>query len=318
MALNPSGMSNGSLRWRFLSRLPVVVPWIVTLAPAAAVVVAGYQLATGRAGLFELAVLGVMYVLTFLGVTVGFHRLFSHHSFTALAVTRGLLAILGSMALQGPVIWWVAVHRQHHKSTDQRDDPHTPYANADDTGLASLRGLWHAHVGWLFDTHATRSEGLLQVFRTYTPDLLKDEVVLSVHLRYWECVALGLALPAAAGALWYGSAEGALQGLVWGGLVRIFFVSHAFWIVNSVGHTWGRRPFRARGRAANLGWLGVPTLGEAWHNNHHAFPRSARIGLAWWQVDIGYLFIRALEALGLVAKVRVPSQDERARKSSAL
>jgi stearoyl-CoA desaturase (delta-9 desaturase) len=218
------------------------------------------------------------------------------------------------MALQGPVIWWAAVHRQHHKYTDQRGDPHTPYS--DGTGDTSLRGLWYAHLGWLFDTHATQSEGLLQVFRTYTPDLLKDEVTFSVHLRYWECVVLGLALPAVAGALWYGNVGGALQGLIWGGLVRIFLVSHAFWTVNSLGHTWGRRPFKVRGNATNLALLAIPTLGESWHNNHHAVPYSARIGLTWWQIDIGYLFIRALEVLGLVSKVRSPSQVEVARKSS--
>jgi stearoyl-CoA desaturase (Delta-9 desaturase) len=298
-----SRKGRASLRFRLLKRLSTIVPWVVTVVPACSLVLAGYQLSTDRVGLFEIMALVVMYSVAFIGVSVGFHRLFAHRSFTVPPSVRRLFAICGSMALHGPAIWWAAVHRQHHRYTDQPEDPHTPYLD----GSTSLKGLWHAHMGWLFTDYVTKSDGLLRTFQTWTPDLIKDDAVLSVHMRYWECVAMGVALPAMVGGVWYGSLVGVFQGMLWGGFVRIFLMSQSFWVINSLGHTWGRRPFKIRGHATNIAMLSLLTFGESWHHNHHAFPTSARMGLRWWQLDPGYWFIRGLGAIGVATDIRIPS-----------
>jgi stearoyl-CoA desaturase (Delta-9 desaturase) len=240
-----------------------------------------------------------MYAWTIIGITVGFHRLFSHGAFQTSNILKILLAIAGSMAAQGPVIHWVSNHRRHHQYSDQIGDPHSPHLEADGK-LQWWRGFWHAQIGWLFTPEVTNSA-------LFAKDLLRDPMITKVNQYYLLWLALGLLLPALiAGGLtqtWIG----VLSGLLWGGLVRIFLAHHFTWSVNSIMHLLGDRSFETSDRSTNNLWFAVPTFGEAWHNNHHAFQSSAKFGLRWWQIDLGYWVIYVLEKLGLVWEVKVPS-----------
>jgi stearoyl-CoA desaturase (delta-9 desaturase) len=248
----------------------------------------------------DLVLLLGMYALTGLGITVGFHRLFSHRSFETSRVVQFILAVLGSMAVQGPVLRWVALHRRHHQYSDEDGDPHSPHHSGHGI-LGLLRGLWHSHVGWLFNAEPP---GLLR----YVKDLRQSKPVRAASALFPVWVLLGLLIPAGLGWLLEGSWLGALFGLVWGGLARIFLVHHVTWSVNSVCHLWGKKPYRSHDESRNNLLFGILALGEGWHNNHHAFPTSARHGLRWWQIDISYWTIRFLALLGLAWDVRVPAK----------
>ena len=250
-------------------------------------------------GPIEISLLAVMYATSVVGIEIGFHRYFSHRAFSAPSWVRCALAIAGSMAVQGPVLFWVAVHRRHHRFSDQPGDPHSP--NLHGGGPAgTLRGLVHAHCGWLFRPDETD-------WRRYVPDLLRDRVVFRVHLRYGTWALLGLVLPAAAGGVLHGSWAGVAQGFLWGGLVRIFLVHHATWSVNSLCHWAGSRSFATPDRSTNNPWLALISMGGSWHHNHHAFPRSATTGFQWWQLDPSWWFIRALAAVRLASNLNTPS-----------
>jgi stearoyl-CoA desaturase (Delta-9 desaturase) len=247
-----------------------------------------------------------MYLLTGLGVTVGYHRLFTHRAFETTATMKFILAVLGAMAFEGPVLKWVAMHRRHHQHSDDPQDPHSPHHSG--AGLRGvLAGAWHAHVGWVFEPDP---DGLSR----YVGDLAADPVVRCVSQTWWLWCALGLVIPAVLGAVLSGTWMGTLLGFAWGGLARVFLVHHVTWSVNSVCHLWGTRPFRQRDESRNNVVFGVLAFGEGWHNNHHAFPTSARHGLRWWQVDASYLVIRGLAAVGLAWKVRVPASEAIAAK----
>ena len=240
-----------------------------------------------------------MYALSALGITVGFHRLFTHRSFETNVVVRFVLAALGSMAVQGSVLRWVAQHRRHHRHSDTPDDPHTPHHHG--RGLVGLlRGFWHAHIGWAFKPDAAGLD-------RYVADLRKLASVRVASALFPLWIVLGLAIPAVLGGVLTGTWAGALLGLLWGGLVRVFLVHHVTWSVNSACHLWGWRPYRSEDESRNNVVFGVLALGEGWHNNHHAFPTSARHGLRWWQVDVSYYVIRLLALVGLAWKVRVPA-----------
>jgi len=264
---------------------------------------------------------------TALGVCVGFHRLFTHRAFQTVAPIKYALGALGSMSVQGTLLEWAAIHRRHHQHSDEPDDPHSPHTypgarvdhhhtDDEETSLKSWgRGListWHgfrhAHYGWLFNG---RHKGLGR----YVKDLTADPVTMKVnqHFRFW--VIAGLIIPAVIGGLLEWSLYGALLGLIWGGFVRILFVHHITWSVNSVCHLWGSRPFNCHDQSRNNAIVGIFALGEGWHNNHHAFPTSARHGLRWWQIDVSYLFIRSLGLLGLASEIRVPSSERIAGKA---
>lgn len=250
-------------------------------------------------GWVELGVLVGMYLLTGLGITVGYHRLLTHRSFETTATVRFVLAALGSMAMQGPALRWVAFHRRHHQHSDTSDDPHTPHGHGG--GLwGVLAGAWHAHLGWAFRPDVAGLE-------RYVADLrrLASVRVASALFPLWA--ALGLLIPAALGGVLTGTWTGAGLGLLWGGLARVFLVHHVTWSVNSVCHLWGSRPYPDKDLSRNNLLFGVLALGEGWHNNHHAFPTSARHGFRWWQVDASYYAIRLLAALGLAWKVKTPS-----------
>lgn len=243
-----------------------------------------------------------MYLITGLGITVGFHRLFTHKSFDTGPGVTAALGIAGSMAVQGPILFWVATHRGHHQHSDSEHDPHSPHAHGG--GLIGLaRGAFHAQCGWLL-TDRTRAD-----VDRYAPDLKKDRLVVWLSRMFPVWVLLGLAIPGAIAFAVTGTWVGGLLGVLWGGLVRVFFVHHVTWSVNSICHLWGTRAFESHDESRNNAIVGVLALGEGWHNNHHAFPASARHGLRWWEFDASYLFIRTLKALGLVSKIRVPSRE---------
>ncbi len=261
----------------------------------------------------DLALLAFMYLITAFGVTVGYHRLFAHRAFETYRPIRYALAVLGSMALEGPVVTWVADHRKHHAFADEEGDPHSPHVGHGEGLRGAIRGLWHAHMGWLFI-----SEGKAGA-RRYARDLLADRGLRLISRAFLLIVLAGLAIPFALGLALTGSLIGGLTALLWAGLVRIFFIHHASWSINSVCHFFGRRRFQTDDHSRNVFWLALPSLGESWHHNHHAFPTSASHGLRWWELDLSGLLIRAMERLGLawnVVHVR-PEQQARALAAAA-
>lgn len=255
-----------------------------------------------------LVLLLVMYCLTGIGVTVGYHRLFTHCSFKTSKPVTFILGVLGSMAVQGPVINWVADHRKHHQHSDREEDPHSPHHHGD-SALGVLRGAFHAHMGWLF---TSKSGGTMK----YARDLCKDPLVRMISRLFPIWVLIGLLIPAAVGGLVTGTWMGVLLGFIWGGLVRIFLVHHLTWSVNSVCHIWGARPYNSHDQSRNNLIFGILGFGEGWHNNHHAFPTSARHGLRWWEIDISYIIIRAMGMVGLAHEIRVPDKHRIARKTA--
>jgi stearoyl-CoA desaturase (delta-9 desaturase) len=249
----------------------------------------------------HLSLLLAMYVLTVLGVTIGFHRLFTHRAFETNVVIKAALAIMGSMAVEGPLLRWVATHRRHHQHSDAHDDPHSPHLHGHGF-VGMLKGLWHAHVGWFFEKDFDGIE-------RYVGDLRKDKVLRVISNLFPLWVVLGFLIPMAIGGLVTMTWTGAFLGLLWGGLARVFLVHHVTWSINSVCHMWGSRDFDIEDESRNNFIFGVLAFGEGWHNNHHAFPTSARHGLRWWQIDISYLLIRGMELVGLAHKVKIPSQE---------
>jgi stearoyl-CoA desaturase (Delta-9 desaturase) len=236
------------------------------------------RLLWGRAaGWDDLALLIGLYIPISLGITIGFHRYLTHRGFRAHPVLKAIMLVLGSMALEGSAIAWAANHRKHHALSDQTGDPHSP---AD--------GFFHAHVGWLFT--GQQADQL-----TYARDLREDRMVMWVSRLFPLWAVLTLVVPFVVGG-W--------EGLLWGGLVRVFLTHHVTWSVNSVCHTFGSRPFRTKDRSRNQWLVGLLALGEGWHNNHHAFPRSALHGLRWWQFDLSGLTIRLFERLRLIRDVQ--------------
>jgi stearoyl-CoA desaturase (delta-9 desaturase) len=226
-------------------------------------------------------------------VTVGFHRLFTHRAFATKRWLRGVFAALGSAAIEGPVISWVADHRKHHAFADQPGDPHSPHVDHGVGWRGALRGLAHAHMGWLF-LHTQRGSR-----KRYAPDLIADPVVSFVDrtFLYWAVGGLGAAF--GLGWLIGGTFTAALTGLLWGGAVRLLVLHHVTFSINSLCHFFGRRRFDTGDESRNLAWLSLLSFGEAWHNNHHAFPTSAAHGLRWWEIDTSSLVIRGLERVGL-------------------
>jgi stearoyl-CoA desaturase (Delta-9 desaturase) len=245
----------------------------------------------------DLVIAAAMYLLTAIGITVGFHRLLTHRSFQTSKPLEYLFAVLGSMAVQGPVISWVADHRKHHAHTDKDGDPHSPHVGHDSGVRGMLAGLWHAHTGWLMSTQGRAD------WKRYARDMYEDRGMRTISRQFVPILLAGLALPALAGYLISGTLAGAATGLLWGGLVRIFFVHHITWSVNSVCHFLGSRRFDTDDRSTNVFWLALPSLGESWHHNHHAFPRSAAHGLRRWELDPSALIIATLEKLGLARNV---------------
>ena len=258
-------------------------------------------------GPLELGLFFGLWLITGLGLTVGYHRLFTHQAFTTSTAVSSLLTIMGSMAGRGPMISWAAMHRRHHELSDHEGDLHSP--NLHGSGFAArLRGFLHAHLTWMMEHDYPN-------VAHYVPDLMAQRTLVRVNSYYYTWVALGLALPAVIGGLVSGSVWGVLTGFLWGGAVRMFVVEQTMSALNSVLHMFGKRPFATRDdNSRNFAAMGLLGWGEGWHNNHHAFPYSAAFGLTWYELDPGFLFIRLLEALGLAWDVKVPSPEKIARR----
>jgi len=255
----------------------------------------------------DLAILGAMYLLTGIGVTVGFHRLLTHRSFQTYPVLERTFAILGSLAVEGSVMDWVADHRKHHAHADKEGDPHSPHVGHG----SGLRGLWHAHTGWLLESQGQAD------WKRYASELYEDQRMRQIGRRFPLLAVASLAFPTLAGFMLHGfTLGGALRGYIWGGLVRIFIVHHVTWSVNSICHFFGRRRFDIEDRSTNVAWLCLVSFGESWHHNHHAFPRSAYHGLRRWEIDPSGWLVTALERVGLawnVVRITPERQLQRVR-----
>ena len=235
------------------------------------------------------------------GITVGFHRYLTHGSFKAKRPLRVALAVAGSLAIEGPAIRWVADHRKHHKFSDREGDPHSPWRYGESVP-ALIKGLWHAHMGWLFDVEQTSQ-------RQYAPDLLRDDDIVRVSRAFPLLALASLVLPPVLGGLLTWSWHGALTAFFWAGLVRVGLLHHVTWSINSICHAMGERPFESRDRSGNVWWLAVLSMGESWHNLHHADPTCARTGVLRGQVDSGARVIQLFEAFRWAYDVRWPRQE---------
>ena len=291
-----------------MTRLERNVNLAGVLLPFAATLAAIVLLWDSFVGVADLAILASMYLITALGVTVGYHRLLTHRAFRTTATIRYALAIMGSLSVQGSVLDWVADHRKHHANTDREGDPHPPHVGHGSGIAGVLRGLWHSHTGWLLVNHGQAD------WKRFAPDLHADPGLRRINRRFPLIALASLAIPALAGYLIGGTVTAALSALIWGGLVRIFLVHHVTWSVNSICHFFGSRRFDTDDRSTNVFWLALPSLGESWHHNHHAFPRSAKHGLRWFELDPSAAVIGGLERLGLawdVVRVAPERQLER-------
>jgi len=284
----PEHQTTGHLFWLYFF---VIVPLLAALA--------AIPLAWGGfVGPVDIALLVVFYSISAAGITVGFHRHFTHGSFKAKPWMRVVLALAGSLAIEGPLDRWVADHRKHHAFSDKEGDPHSPWRYGDSVP-ALMKGLFYAHSGWLFDVEQTPR-------RKYAPDLLDDPSMRRVSRAFPLLVLASVLAPAVLGGLLTWSWWGALTALFWAGLVRIALVHHVTWSINSICHVMGEHPFSSRDRSGNVWWLAIPSLGESWHNLHHADPTCARHGVEKGQIDISARLIRWMELAGWVWDVRWP------------
>jgi stearoyl-CoA desaturase (delta-9 desaturase) len=268
-----------SLFYRFSVLVVVIVPFLATILAIGLL----WNRAVNQS---DLVLLATMYSLVALGVTVGYHRMLTHRSFRPHPIIKCVFLILGSMAFEGPALEWAAAHTKHHARSDRPGDPHSP-----------VEGFFHAHLGWLFQDHGADPN-------VYCRNLVTDPIVVFISRTFLLWAVLSLVIPFMIGG-W--------TGLLWGGLVRMFLTHHVTWSVNSVCHTFGKREFETKDQSRNEWIVGLLAFGEGWHNNHHAFPRSAFHGLHWWQFDLSGYVIWTLERLGLVQEVYRVSPTLRAR-----
>ena len=289
-------------------RWQVVLLWLILVAPLVAI--AGATVLAARSGIgltwLDAGLFLAFYAVSGHGVTVGFHRYLTHRAFTANRALRVALAIAGSLSVEGSVISWVAAHRRHHAHSDQPGDPHSPWRFGT-TPRALVKGMWWAQIGWLFSDEHTREDH-------FAPDLLADRDIARVNALFPLWVVLSLTAPALLGGLITMSWTGALTAFLWAGLVRMFVLHHVTWSVNSVCHVAGSRPFRSRDKSTNCWPLAIASMGESWHNGHHADPTSARHGVDRWQVDSSAVLIRGFERLGWATNVRWPVADRMNRR----
>ncbi|HWB67673.1 MAG TPA: fatty acid desaturase [Mycobacteriales bacterium] len=255
----------------------------------------------------DIVIAVVMYAISGHGVTVGFHRYFTHRAFKAKQALRVALAVAGSLAIEGPVIRWVADHRRHHAYSDAEGDPHSPWRYGENA-RALVKGLWHAHIGWMFDIEQTNQ-------RRFAPDLLADKAISRISRAFPSLATISLLLPPLVGYAWSGFTwQGAVTAFFWGSLVRVALLHHVTWSTNSICHVFGSKPFASRDRATNVWWLAIPSMGESWHNLHHADPTAARHGVLRGQLDSSGRIIWAFEKLHLAYDVRWPSPERIAAK----
>ncbi|MGA5700663.1 acyl-CoA desaturase [Peterkaempfera bronchialis] len=287
------GDRQGTLE-RVTLTLFIVAPFLALVA--AVPVVWGWGV-----GVRDLVIMTVMYFLTCHGITVGFHRCFTHGSFKPNRPLKIALAIAGSLAIEGPLVRWVADHRKHHRFSDKEGDPHSPWRYGE-TVPALLKGLFWAHLGWMFDEEQTDQ-------RKYAPDLIKDDDIRRISRQFALWTLVSLLIPPLVGGVLSWSWQGALTAFFWGSLVRMALLHHVTWSINSICHAVGRRPFRSRDRSGNVWWLAVLSCGESWHNLHHADPTSARHGVLKGQLDSSARIIRWFELAGWARDVRWPNRE---------
>ena len=273
--------------------------WAIHLLPLLSIPVAiWFHAAIQPLGWFEAFLMLTAWAVTGgLGITVGYHRHFTHRAFHAVKALRWLMAICGAMAGQGPVTYWVALHRKHHRFSDQAGDPHSPVANSA-AAQGSWSGVLHSHFYWI-------GEPQLPTLGRYAADLIRDPVARAIGKNYYLLVFAGLLIPACAGWIWYGTLTGAVAGLLWGGLLRLVIGNQIIWSVNSICHAFGTRPHQTSDQSRNNAFVAILGFGEGWHNNHHEAPTVANFSHQWWQLDAGYLAIRAFKFARLVSAVRV-------------
>jgi stearoyl-CoA desaturase (Delta-9 desaturase) len=248
----------------------------------------------------------IFYEVSGLGISMGFHRYFTHGSFKAVRGFKIALAIAGTLAIEGPILNWVADHRRHHRYSDREGDPHSPWRFGDDW-KALTKGLLYAHMGWMFETNQT-SKG------KYCPDWLADRDIPRISRQFGPLVAVSLLLPAAIGGLWAWSWQGAVLAFFWAGLVRVSFLHHVTWSINSICHTFGAENFEVRDKSRNVAWLAILSFGESWHNLHHSDPTCARHGVLKGQIDIAARLIWFAEKLGWAYDVRWPDETRLASR----
>ena len=291
-----------------MHNLAKVITLTITILPFLGLL-AGFKLAWGGISALDIGLLVGLYSISILGVTIGFHRQLTHGGFETPTAIKIILAVMGSLAVEGSVIRWVADHRRHHMFTDKEGDPHSPHLVEEDGIKGIVKGLWHAHIGWFFVEETT-------VVPRFAPDLLKDRgiKIVSDLFPLWAILSFAIA-PGIALAVTH-SFHAAITAFVWGSLVRIFLMHHVTWSVNSICHYFGKRPYETGDKSTNNWLMSIVSFGEGWHNNHHAFPSSAFHGLEWWQIDISGLAIRAMRKVGLVRNVRVPTERQLARKAA--
>jgi stearoyl-CoA desaturase (delta-9 desaturase) len=310
--LTPAGPKSAQAKPEVPSAEFVNVPWLTKATTLFFIIVP--LLATFAAPFFfhfswlDAGLLLGFYVISMMGITVGFHRLFTHASFETPTWVKCIFAIFGSMALQGSLFDWVATHRRHHQFSDTKDDPHSPHHHG--TGVwALIKGAYHSHIGWFFEPEPVN-------MGRYIKDLRASRALRIINALFPLWVVIALLLPGILGGLLSQSWKGALTGFLWGGLVRVFLVHHVTWSINSACHIWGSRPFPSKDLSRNNMIFGILALGEGWHNTHHAFPRSARHGLRWWEIDGSYGVIRLLSLFGLAWDIRLPDAAALASASS--
>ncbi len=287
-----------------------IITGLLTVVPFLMLGFVAWQLWGGWLHWSDFVVFGLIYIPTGFGITVGFHRLFTHRSFKTGPAVRAVIGALGSAAIEGPVISWVADHRKHHAFSDKEGDPHSPHVGHGEGVWAQFKGFFHAHVGWLF-IHTQRGNK-----KRFAPDLLKDPVVRFIDRTFVLWAAVGLAIPFGLGVAIGGTVLAGLSGLLWGGAMRILVLHHVTYSINSLCHMFGKRDFETTDESRNLAWLAIPTFGEAWHNSHHAFPSSAVHGLKAKQVDPSAAVIWMLEKLGLAWDVVRIAPERQAAKAA--
>lgn len=279
---------------KILALATIVLPFL-------GVIIAVYlMIIDGGVSLLNISLLVGMYVLTNLGIEMGYHRLLAHRSFQTSPAIKYLLTIFGQMAGEGGVIYWAATHRRHHIHSDTELDPHSPHvrhthATPENLGLA--KGLLHAHLGWMINDKVTNSSA-------FAKDLIQDPILKKINDLYVPILILGLIIPAIIGGLITQTWMGALTGFIWGGLVRMFLVTQSTWLNGSFAHRYGSKPYETGDHSANNIWCAIPTFGASWQNNHHAYPVAAKLGFKWWQIDIAWYFIFICEKAGLVWNVK--------------
>jgi stearoyl-CoA desaturase (Delta-9 desaturase) len=287
-----------------------IITGLLTVVPFLMLGFVAWQLWGGWLHWSDFVVFALVYIPTGLGITVGFHRLFTHRAFKTGPVMRGIIGALGSAAIEGPIISWVADHRKHHAFSDKEGDPHSPHVGHGEGVWAQFKGFFHAHVGWLF-IHTQRGSK-----ERFAPDLLKDPVVRFIDRTFVLWALIGLAIPFGLGVAIGGTVLAGLSGLLWGGAVRILVLHHVTYSINSLCHMFGKRDFETTDESRNLAWLALPTLGEAWHNSHHAFPTSAVHGLKSRQLDPSAAVIWTLEKVGLAWDVVRVTPERQAAKAA--